>query len=59
MKDLYLKQLQREVYYLLKIYTEQDAYLEFIKYLDNNIEIKNQFNDLEIDAIFPRPQSIV
>jgi hypothetical protein len=58
MKEFYLKQLEREVYYLLKIHTEQEAYIEFIKYLENNIEIKKEFSDLEIDAIFPKPQNI-
>lgn len=59
MKDFYLKQLQREVFYLLKIYTEEDAYFEFEKFLENNIEIKNEFNESEIDAIFPKPKTII
>lgn len=59
MKENYKKLLVNQVSMLLKIHTEQDAYLEFINYLENNLEIKNELNELEIESIFPKPKSIV
>lgn len=58
MKDILKKTLEREATNLLKLYAEQDAYEEFIKYLDSSPELKDQFNSLEIDEIFTKPVSI-
>lgn len=58
MKDIFKRTLEREVENLLKLYTEHDAYEEFIKYLDSDPELKKQFNTLEIDEIFTKPVSI-
>ena len=58
MKEILKKQLEREVSNLLKLHAEHDAYEEFIKYLDSSPELKEQFNSIEINEIFPKPISI-
>ena len=40
---------------LKKLYVENKAYALFFKYLNENIDIKNQFSDEELNAIFPEP----
>jgi hypothetical protein len=59
MKHIYRKILVDKVSMLLKIYSEHDAYIEFLNYLEDNLEIKNEFDESDIEIIFPKPQSIV
>jgi hypothetical protein len=58
MNETLKKQLEREVSLLRKLHTEEYAYEEFIKNLNNNPEIKKEFTSDELESIFPKPQYI-
>jgi hypothetical protein len=59
MKNISIKLLEKQVSMLLKYHSDHDAYIEFVKYLEDNLEIKNEFDVSEIEAIFPKPQTII
>ena len=57
MKETLKKMLLSNADLLRKIHVEDKAYVEFKNYLKDNIEIKNQFSEQEINEIFPIPAS--
>lgn len=57
MKDYLKRMLVSKVDDLNKLHSENLAYLEFNNFLGQNEEIKNQFSDSELKAIFPKPVS--
>jgi hypothetical protein len=58
MKDLLRSTLQQQVLHLLKLHAEEDAYQEFVNYLDSQPLIKDLFTIEELEEIFVKPKSI-
>jgi len=59
MKDILKLMIKREVENLLKIYTENDAYTEFVNYIKSIGNIYDYFSDEEINIFFSKPAEIL